>query len=348
VAVELSSNDAIVIGPPSVLSVWGFDLVRVAAAELAHAEIRTVDRTDAVEEVPASPGRPRVFCLSQYPSSSLAHIIRAARLPVIAFLDEPVESVRYLKDALGCSFLEALRAQTAAATVCGALRDNRSVALINRSAGGTTDRVVAQVLDQLGVRVTAATVKRFIEKFVGESGAAALPLENALSRRVLGYVAPGKLVTISSEEAVVIGRMLTPMMLMATRHVVEPICWPSSLFLFGDRPNERAPETAELTGPARIIFYGPYFHLPAGRWLVRMFLGFSQDIFGTPLSIEVHGSTLVAKALVKPQEEGIFQVSFSMVHNRPEDALEVRIRNEEGAIEGRIGLLRIEFLPESG
>jgi hypothetical protein len=346
VAVELSSNDVIVVGTPSVLSVWGFALVRAAAAELAHAEICTVDRADEAEAVPASSGRPRVFCLSQYPSPGLVGIIRSARVPVIAFLDEPTESVRYLKDSLNCSFLEGLRAQTAAATVCSVLRGNRRVVLIHRSAGGTVARVVAQVLDQLGVRTTAAAMKPFVERFVGEPGAAAWPLESALSRGVAGYVAPGTASSMSPEEAAVVGQVLAPMMLMAIRGDIEPICWPSSVFLFGDRPNERAPLVAELTGAARIIFYGPYFHLPAGRWQVRIFLGFSHDIFGTPLSIEVHGSALVAKALVKPEGEGIFRVSFSMVHERAQDALELRVRNEEGAIEGRVGLSRVQFFPE--
>ncbi len=345
-ALELSSNDVIVVGAPSVMSVWGFDLVRAAATELAHADIRLVDRMDEVEEVPVAPNRARVFCLSQYPSPSLLAIIRAARVPVLAFLDEPIDSVRYLKEAMNCTFIEALRAQTAAATVYAALWDNPSVVLINRSGGWTTRRVVAQLLDQLGIKTTETAKEAFIVRFLGENGAAKLPLETALSRHVFGYAKWGKTSTLSSEEITVIGQVLTPMMLAAIRSNIGPICWPSSVFLHGDRPNERAPLVADLTGAARIIYYGPYLHLQAGRWQVRLILGFSHDIFGTPLSIEVHGSELVAKALVKPKGEGIFRVSFSMVHRKPQDPLELRIRNDEGAIEGRIGLSRVHLVLE--
>jgi hypothetical protein len=135
---------------------------------------------------------------------------------------------------------------------------------------------------------------------------------------------------------------------MSVGRNVGPISWPSSVFLFGDRPNEPAPLVADVTGPARIVFYGPYFHLPAGRWQAQIVLGFSYDIFGTPFSIEVHGSTLVAKAIVKPDGEGIFRASFSLTHTRPQDPLELRVRNEEGAIEGRIGLARVQFFSEDG
>src|SRR5262249_36975061 len=283
--------------------------------------------------------------LSQYPSPSLAGTIRNSLIPVIAFLDDPIDSVRYLKESTHCSFLEALRAQTAAATICGALFGNSSVLLINRSAGGTAGGVGGRILDQLGLAKTIAS--KFIEQFAGEAGAASWPLERTLSRRVVGYAAPGKASSITAEEAAVIDQVLSPMTLMAVHHDVEPISWPSSVFLYGDRPNERAPLVADVTGAARVIFYGPYFHLPPGRWQVQIVLGFSHDIFGTPFSIEVHGSELVAKTVVKPDGGGIFRGSFAMSQARPQDPLELRIRNEEGAIEGRIGLARARFFPQA-
>jgi hypothetical protein len=72
-----------------------------------------------------------------------------------------------------------------------------------------------------------------------------------------------------------------------------------------------------------------------------------DDIFGTPFSVEVHGSAPVAKAVMKPEGGGIFAGFFQMVHSKPEDPLELRIRNEEGAIEGRMGLVQVQFLAEA-
>jgi hypothetical protein len=343
---QLSPSDAIVVGPPSVMSNWGFDLVR-AVAERVRIEIHSVDRSDEIVEVPAAPNRPRLFCLAQYPSPSLTAIVRGGRLPTIAYLDEAIDAVRYLKETVGCTFMEALRAQTAAATVCGAFFDNPGVLVVDRRDNRMTGKIAEQILHHLSLGMTPTAKKSLIERFVGEAGAMAWSLERALSRRVAGYLTPGKTPTISAKEAAVIEQVLVPMMRMSIEHNVGPICWPSPVFLFGDRPNEPAPLVAEVTGAARIIFYGPYFHLPAGSWLAQIVLGFSHDIFGTPFSIEVHGSTLVAKAIVKPEGEGIFRASFSMTHTRPQDPLELRVRNQEGAIEGRIGLARALFFCEN-
>src|SRR5215470_3060277 len=285
---QLSPRDAIVVGPPSVMSNWGFDLVR-AAAERVRTEIHSVDRSDEIGEVPTAPNRPRLFCLAQYPSPSLTAIIRGGRLPTIAYLDEATDAVRYLKETVGCTFMEALRAQTAAATVCGAFFDNPGVLVVDRRNKRTTGKIAEQILDHLGLRMTPTAKKSLDERFVGEAGAMAWSLERALARRVAGYLAPGKTSTISAQEAAVIEQVLVPMLRMSIADNVGPICWPSPVFLFGDRPNEPAPLVAEVTGAARIIFYGPYFHLPAGKWLAQIVLGFSHDIFGTPFSIEVHG-----------------------------------------------------------
>jgi hypothetical protein len=205
-----------------------------------------------------------------------------------------------------------LRFQASVSTICGALFRNSAVLLIDRSDGGTVGSMVGRILDSFRA----------------------------------GYVPPGKTSSISSEEVAIIDQVLSPIALTAVSSDITPICWPSSVFLYGDRPNERAPLVADVTGVARIIFYGPYFHLPAGRWQVQVVLGFSDDIFGTPFSIEVHGSAVVAKAVVKPHGGGIFTGSFSMAHTKSQDPLELRIRNEEGAIEGRIGLARVRFLPK--
>src|SRR5258708_19077130 len=141
---QLSRSDAIVVGLPSVMSNWGFDLVR-AAAERVHTEIHSVDRNDEIGAVPAAPNRPRMFCLAQYPSPSLTSIIRSGRLPTIAYLDDAVDAVRYLKESVGCTFLEALRAQTAAATVCGAFSDNPSGILVDPPGSRTTGKTSGEV-----------------------------------------------------------------------------------------------------------------------------------------------------------------------------------------------------------
>jgi len=60
-------------------------------------------------------------------------VISNSRVPVVAFLDDPIDSVQYLKQSTGSSFIEALRSQTAAATVSPALFKSRNTLIIHPS-----------------------------------------------------------------------------------------------------------------------------------------------------------------------------------------------------------------------
>src|SRR5260370_15097624 len=197
---QLSPSDAIVVGLPSVMSNWGFDLVR-ATAERVHTEIHSVDRNDEIGAVPAAPNRPRMFCLAQYPSASLTSIIRSGRLPTIAYLDDAVDAVRYLKESVGCTFLEALRAQTAAATVCGAFFDNPSVLLVDRRDNRTTGKIAGQILDHLGLGMTPTAKKSLIERFVGGAGCIRWSPVSTTARRGAGYLIPGTTPTMPAQKA---------------------------------------------------------------------------------------------------------------------------------------------------
>ena len=124
----------------------------------------------------------------------------------------------------------------------------------------------------------------------------------------------------------------------------SPIVWPTKVFFSGDNPDSPAPLAADLTGGARILYYGPYLHLPAGRWTARMLVGFSAGSRGTPFSIEVYGSKLLARATMVPQAKGIFTASFKFSNDAPYDAIEIRVRTDRGAIEGQFALGRGQFL----
>src|SRR5262249_15507250 len=85
------------------------------------------------------------------------------------------------------------------------------------------------------------------------------------------------------------------------------------------------------------------FHLPPGTYRVRIVAGFSKSAIGSPFSVEVSGSTMLAKARFRPTDQGILQGEFLLIHKLPQDAIEVRFRNDEGAIDGQVGLAWVEF-----
>jgi hypothetical protein len=102
-----------------------------------------------------------------------------------------------------------------------------------------------------------------------------------------------------------------------------------------------------MTGPARVLAYGPYYTVPSGRWIVRVTLAFSPSSRGMPLALELHGATTrLGRFEFVAEQPGLFAASFPVVVPSSRDPVELRLCTERGAIEGTIGLDRVELIPE--
>jgi hypothetical protein len=337
-------RDMAVLGMPGVLSTWGFDLIRAAAALLGEdIEFRTVDRNDEVEDFGGFSRSRRMFWLSQFASPSLRKALSDTASPIVIFLDDPIDSVRYLKFASGCATLEAIRAQTAAAAGYADISSNSRALIITRATHSNTITIIRLILEHLHLDLGTSDYQDICTNFAGPEGEAA-SLEASLVRCVGGYVVPERAADgLTAPEIQIVTAALAPIVRAIAGGEAAPIVWPTAVFFSGDRPNQPASLVAEVTGAARILYYGPYLYLPAGRWTVRMTLGFTENARGTPISVEVHCGGLRARATIDPAGSGVFKASFLFVHDAPHEAVEIRVASERGAIEGRLSLGRVEF-----
>lgn len=74
-----------------------------------------------------------------------------------------------------------------------------------------------------------------------------------------------------------------------------------------------------------------------------MIVGFSAGARRTPFSVEVFGGRLLAHATMISEAKGVFHASFGFIHDDALQPVEVRVRTDRGAIEGRLALGNIEF-----
>ena len=337
------ATDAIALGPPSVLATWVFDLLRSASALAPEPpEVRVIDREHAVEP---EGDRPRCLYLCHFPSPSLRAEWGRNAAPILLCLDDPVDSVRFVQQASGGGVFEALRAQTVAAASYAELRGHPRVLILHRLAEASAAVIVDTLVDHFGLGLDAAQLAVLRLKHLPE-GQPDAALEAALQARVAGYAPLGQS-ELEAKEVATIGGVLSPLLQLSFRDVPGPIVWPVEAFFSGDKPNTPAPPVAELTGGARILYYGPYFYLPPGAWKIRLMVGFSVDARSLPFSVEVCAGEHVLAIATMKGEHGVYHATFGFVHDDPLQAVEVRVRTDRGAIEGRLALGNVEFTRET-
>ncbi len=94
-----------------------------------------------------------------------------------------------------------------------------------------------------------------------------------------------------------------------------------------------------------MLYYGPYFHLPLGRWRADVQIIVSGNLHDKKLAVDVFCGVVLARHQFTPAQGGLLQASLPFIVERAEDRIEVRVELLEGAIEGYLGLKQVFLQP---
>lgn len=136
---------------------------------------------------------------------------------------------------------------------------------------------------------------------------------------------------------------LGPLFAASATATLTPLAWPRECFLDGDVPGECLPPTVEVAGRARILAYGPYLPLPAGKWRARAFLGFSSDIGKMPFIFEVDAGGAVSRGFFEVDRGGIFTLDLDFEVTDALHLVEMRLISQDSALEGQLSLIEVEL-----
>lgn len=330
----------VVVGPHSCLTEWVFEIVTRLASHYPDRPLHKTDRFDSVDFLAS----PRPICLTNYPSRSLLEAIEAGDVRVILVIEDPIDVVRYLQQALSLPAMEAIRAQTATAVANLAIGRAEHVHFLYRTTERRVGEIVMRIAQQLMLELSEELAEKIVSIVSYGLGYGAL-LEDVLAARGDHYLAPVRdTVDVSLEAAILTAaEIINPLLAMARNDTTRPIVWPTSVFIFKDRPDMPAPQTAEIAGPVRDLYYGPYFYLPPGRYRVEAILAFSDEIKDVPFVLELHGTAWLARAKIDQRRTGDYRGYFIFDHTDPTAAVEIRLRNEKGVVRGRLSLIELLF-----
>lgn len=324
--------DFLVAGLPGPLLRWTCDLVAQAMARtypsVAHLPIG--ERPRWMPPDPAVDAQARLF-FGDFVSEAWAAAVLAGRLPAVLVIEDAAWSWDHLCRA-GQSPAEAIRDLVAIATTLGDLAGQDGVLTLPRAAWADPAAVAARILAHLGLADAADGNLAGIA--AGDDGEPAweVPVQHMMP----------------AERQALIEAVVVPACVYAGSGVRVPVTWPRECLFWGDQLGEPVPRVLDLTGPARVVAYGPYYALPRGTWTMRVTLAFAPTSCGAPLVLELHGAGVRGRFEFTVAQPGVFAASFQVLLPSSCEPLEARLVTARGAIEGSVGLDRIEFVPAPG
>jgi hypothetical protein len=314
-------TDILVAGLPGPLMEWTLDLLARAMAaryaSVAHLPISGDARWAPPD--PASPCGARLFT-GDFLQEAWATQVRNGQIAAVLAVDDAGVAWDRLRQ-LGQLPAEAIRNLVAVATSFGDLAEHERVLTVTHRDLDDPTVLAVRVLTHIGLRVETLD-----QVFAAPAAAEPAQAPRDWQPLIEAVVAP----------AFAYGRSGSRV----------PTTWPRDCLFWGDSPGEMLPRVLDLTGPSRILAYGPYLALPPGRWTMSTTIAFSPASRGAILSLTLHGATELGRIEFTVAGPGLFKASVPVTVPSPREQLEIRLVTERGAIEGTIGIDHIAFEPD--
>ncbi len=289
-----------------------------------------------------------VFFFSDFVTPDLARILLQVRAPIVVTGDSFVHLVCYIMRARRSDFEAAIRFGSQAACLMEQCSGATNIMRITaRQAEQPLDFVVEALLRFYGLALSDTSFDQLISHLSEGIVAARPTLRDFIDlhfpdSRAIEEVAA----SLSQRERQMLSALAQAYDDLALGKPPHRVSWPVDLFKLQEPPHAPPREAIELVGPARLLIFGPYMHLPAGRWYVEATLQTEQCLSDNHLLVDVYAQQVLAHARTILPASGQFAFDLHFTITDPFLPIEVRFHLANGAIEGRFKFISLHCLRE--
>jgi hypothetical protein len=318
-----------VLGTPSPLTAVVLKVVQaLTESALGRYHWIAAGTADDLRKAWIERGEQPILMFADIPSREITRMVADTSVPFVVCLEQPATIVNHVARTRDLTGLPALRlASQSLATLHDISFVPTAHLMLSSEADVQLDRLIEnlariyrlelstehliEVTSKLSANCRLATLRDLMP-----TGPAGLPsTDMSIASDVLGGFSP-----------------------VFTGRPAERFTWPPNVFLGAKPLGEPIAAPIELIGGRRCFAFGPYFHLPAGRWQVTVDFEVSENVSGNILKIDAYTDGVIAEGTARLPREGRFKCRIEIVIDEPRLPLQVRLFIEEGAIEGRFTL----------
>jgi hypothetical protein len=266
--------------------------------------------------------------VSHYPFPVFVKYLEKEKIPTVICLSDPIDSIEAQMSGLGATpdnlSFEKVLVSTRVIT--------QTLALLGQFVPSTGCAMVVAEEKNFGARDVLSLLCRELGCF------GTLPVGQMMKKidpSLLRFMPPAHQHSLLSAQDIDLVHNccngLVDFLLSADR---ASVFWPTRCFFNGDTFTSPAHRQVEMVGPARCIYYGPYFHLPIGTWSGHLTVGFTDLIDSTRIHVEVFCDEVIAEFYSEGTNDGVFNLPINFAVLKPQDAIQIRIFLDNGEIEG--------------
>lgn len=303
----------VVLGYPGPFFNWGVTAIKSLIepyGETQHSHVDLHDLSDALDD-----GTDLRIVSCNFPDPGVLNELIERACPVIILKDAPINCLMCATDSTLTEALEELRAISSSIALNEEFVKLTSAIIIDRSQAHHSDDILTLLKKSISDSTGLKNSTELNEKWpIDTYSPSHDEVKSTLRSDAVNFILGGK---------------------DGVYH------WEHDLFMIGEVNVPAFEPWIDLTGPARTLYYGPYFHLPPGHYNFKIAMQFNTDAVALPLTLEIVNHDIIGIGKIKAEEAGRFSVSLDANVINPKEPLEIRIKSDEGAIFGNFGLLYV-------
>ena len=147
----------------------------------------------------------------------------------------------------------------------------------------------------------------------------------------------------TDDEANLITRLARDYDVILEKTTMKKASWPRPAFLLYDPLGAVMDGPLQLVGPARLLSFGPYLHLPAGIWTLQVAIEVRDCFSDNRLGIDIASGKVLAAISTTLPAAGVYACQMQIRVTDPMTPIEMRMSLLTGAIEGELLLHSATF-----
>ena len=333
-----------VCGPPSAHSIFasrlGSEILREAFGDFHH--IYANNSSDLIKALRQRNNR----CCMMYfdfPDEHASRLVVDKGIPTVLIAEPFEDIVLYCMAAWEMDLRAAVRFAARSVASLYPISSSRNVVplrIANRIADLT--HLIGVVSLSLGIELSDRNIGNIVDRHCRDDRDPEHLAELVCARVEHARAAAQQRAGLLPDELSLLERMTRNYQPLIDGLPVRNMEWPAGFCLDAERPERPADASIAMTGPARILSFGPYLHLPEGYWRAELRFSVKNNWSGNTILMDVlSGGEVLAEGKIELPANGLFSVSLPFEVAEAAAPLEVRSTMLSGAIEGEFQLLDV-------
>jgi hypothetical protein len=327
-------------GTPSELTLAGVRLLQ-ALMQATFGGYQWISAGTAEELATAWSARQQGHALffADIPDARITTLLAEARAPMVVFLEAPADVVRSLARRRQLTGLPALRfASQSLATLHELAMQETAVIVSPEHASAPIPDLLEHLAAHYGIPFTRRTLEDVLSRLQPMPAQATLRLLDLVPPLPADAPAPQPATEFDAELG---NRALQGFEPLFAGLPLERQVWPREVFLTAEPMGAHLTGPVSLVGGARCFIFGPYFHLPHGRWSACATFSVAHNNSGNALKVDVFTDEVIFEGACVLPTRGTFQLTVVFEVSEPRLPVQLRLFNERGAIEGEVDLQHV-------